>query len=127
MTTNEYIVYNEIKKRSEMNLWTSVQLLADLVKTDKRSIRRYIKNIRENATIQKIIITDYQKGYKLMSENDEFEILEKTKSKILKQLKRYWLDVERYNHNNQNKITVTKYERDFYKSLLESKGENDEM
>ncbi len=121
LTTREYSVYNEIKARSEKGEWTNVQYLAEMCGCGKRAIRRAIQNIRESSKIQKIILTDYQKGYKLMSVDDEFSMLTKTKIKILKELKRYWKDVERYNKNNQNKITFTKYERDFFESLVEVK------
>lgn len=121
LTTNDYLVYNEIKTRSEKGEWTNVQHLADMLNCDKRTIRAIIQKIRESNKIQKIILTDYTKGYKLMSADDEFKMLEKTKIKILKELKRYWKDVNRYNNNNQQKITFTKQERDYYESLVEVK------
>ena len=121
LTTREYSVYNEIKKRSESGEWTNVQHLAQMCKCSNRAIRKSIQMIRENDKIQKIILTDYHKGYKLMSVDDEFNLLTKTKIKILKAFKRYWKDVQRYNRNNQNKITFTKYERDFYESLVVAK------
>ena len=121
LTTKEWLVYNEIKSRSELGQWTNVQHLADMLECSKREIRKNIQRIRESSTIQKIIITDYSKGYKLMSNDDEFELLTKTKIKILKQLKRYWKDVERYNKNNQNKITFSDSERAIYESLIEVK------
>ena len=121
LTTTDYLVYNEIKKRSEKGEWTNVQHLADMLNCDKRTIRAIIQKIRESNKIQKIILTDYTKGYKLMSADDEFKMLEKTKIKILKELKRYWKDVNRYNNNNQQKITFTKQERDYYESLVEVK------
>lgn len=121
LTTRDYSVYNEVKRRSELNEWTNVQHLALLCGCTKRAIRRCVQRIRESDKIQKIILTDYKKGYKLMSVEDEFAMLTKTKIKILKEFKRYWKDVERYNRNNQNKITFTQYERDFYESLVEVK------
>lgn len=121
LTTNDYLVYNEIKKRSENGEWTNVEYLAEMINCKKRTIRAIIQKIREDDSIQKIILTDYSKGYKIMSDEDEFEMLSKTKVKILKELKRYWKDVRRYNNHHQNKITFTKYERDFYESLIEVK------
>jgi len=118
LTPREYCIYDEIKNRSLEKKWTSVQYLADMLGCCKREVRRSIQRIRESSLIQKIILTDYQKGYRLMNDEDEFEMLMKTKIKILKELKRYWKDVERYNLNNQTKITFTKYERDFYESIL---------
>lgn len=121
LTTKEWKVYNEIKTRSELGQWTNVQHLAELLECGKREIRKCVQRIRECDTIQKIIITDYGKGYKLMSDIDEFDVLTKTKIKILKQLKRYWKDVERYNLNHQNKIVFTDNERAIYESLIEVK------
>ena len=121
LTTNDYIIYNEIKTRSENGEWTNVQHLADLLNCGKREIRRHIQKIRESSKIQKIILTDYQRGYKLMNDEDEFEMLTKTKIKILKALKRYWKDVERFNNNNQRKITFSDSERAIYESLIEVK------
>lgn len=118
LTTKDYLVYNEIKRRSEKGEWTNVEHLALMISCNKRKIRAIIQKIREDDSIQKIILTDYSKGYKLMSDEDEFEMLSKTKVKILKELKRYWKDVRRYNNNHQNKITFTKYERDYYESLI---------
>lgn len=123
MSKINYEIYNELKSRSEKGLWTSVQYLADLINVSKREIRKKIKKIREDITIQKIILTDYHKGYKLMTDDEEFEFLTREKIKILKQFKRYWLNVERYNHNNQNKITVSEHERNLYVSLLKKEVE----
>lgn len=121
LSTIEWNIYNTIKERSLNNEWTSVATLAEMYDCGKRAIRKHVQRIRESSVIQKIIITDYGKGYKLMSDEDEFELLTKTKVKILKQLKRYWKDVERYNLNHQNKITFSKAERDIYESLIEIK------
>ena len=119
LNTKDWGIYNTIKERSLNNDWTSVGYLAEMYQCSKRIVRKHIQKIRESNVIQKIIITDYGKGYKLMSDEDEFELLTKTKIKILKQLKRYWKDVERYNLNHQNKITFSKTERDIYESLIE--------
>lgn len=118
MKTIEWDIYKEIKMRSSLNQWTSVQYLAEKFKICNREVKRHIQNIREEEQIQKIILTSYQKGYKLMSEKDEFELLTKEKSKIIKQFKRYWLNVKRYNLNNQTKLTFDTKERDFIESLI---------
>ena len=123
LTTKQWNIYNTIKERSLENEWTSVGFLANKFECSKREIRRYVQKIRESDTIQKIILTDYGKGYKLMSDDDEFDMLSKTKIKILKQLKRYWKDVERYNLNHHNKIVFSKNERDVFESLIESNEE----
>lgn len=115
----DWKIYNTIKERTLKGEWTPAQFLVDYIGIGKREIRRHIQRIRESNTIQKIIISDYTYGYKLMSEQDEFKLLTKTKIKILKQLKRYWKDVDRYNKNHQNKITFSDNERAIYESLIE--------
>ena len=115
----DWKIYNTIKERTLKGEWTPAQFLVDYIGIGKREIRRHIQRIRESNTIQKIIISDYTYGYKLMSEQDEFKLLTKTKIKILKQLKRYWKDVDRYNKNHQNKITFSDSERAIYESLIE--------
>lgn len=95
------------------------------VEINKRNIRKKIKEIRECDTIQKIILSDYGKGYRLMSSEEELDYLEKRKISILCMLGRYYKDIERYNTNNQLKITLTKNERNIFESLigiLETKG-----
>lgn len=125
LTTKQWNIYNTIKERSLENEWTSVGFLANKFECSKREVRRYVQKIRENDTIQKIILTDYGKGYKLMSDEDAFDMLSKTKIKILKQLKRYWKDVERYNLNHHNKIVFSENERDVFESLIESVKDNE--
>ena len=89
------------------------------VEINKRNIRKKIKEIRECDTIQKIILSDYGKGYRLMSSEEELDYLEKRKISILSMLGRYYKDIERYNTNNQLKITLTKNERNIFESLIE--------
>ncbi len=127
LTRVEWEIYNFLKKRSEENKWTSQSLLKSHLLTqgysnELRDIRRHIANIRSCPKIQKIIITDYGKGYKLMTSEGERSKLENRRISILKMLKQYYLDVDRFNKNNQSKITFTEYERPIYESVMAIKG-----
>ncbi|MFI3330127.1 MAG: helix-turn-helix domain-containing protein [bacterium] len=123
MKTLEWKIYNFIKDSSLQNKWVSQQDILDYlnININKRTIRRYISNIRSSDVIQKIIITDYKKGYKILSNEEQFKILEKRKIAILKMLKQNYKDVKRFNSNNQMRITFGEHERKFIESLLEVK------
>lgn len=131
LKTNEWNVYNYIKERSEKGLWTKQQEIVDYlleryeIVAHKRMIRKYINNIRQDDVIQKIILTSYSKGYRLMTSEEEFEYLERRKISVLKMLKQYHKDVNRFAKDNQTRLTFTPYERDVIESLLklENKGE----
>ena len=118
MTTLDWNVYKFIKERSEKGIYTKQQDIADEFNINKRTARKCVQHIREEETIQKIVLSDYTKGYKLMSQEDEIEMLTKTKARILKELKRYWKDVKRYNLNNQIKLVFDTHERSVIESLL---------
>lgn len=127
MTTNEWKVYNFIKERSIKGIWTKQQDIKDYLLNEenidvcKRQIRKYIKNIRKDDVIQKIILTDYSKGYRLMSNEEEIDYLKKRKISILKMLKQYYKDVNRLGHNNQTRLTFSNKEREFIESIINIK------
>lgn len=128
MKTNDatmWKIYDYIKKNSINGKWTNQKEIQEYLKSDNqdvnlRTIRRYIQAIRQNDTIQKIIITDYSKGYQLMSSEDEKDYLINRKKAILKMLKRYYKDVKRFESNNQYRIFENK-ERNIIESLIEVK------
>ena len=128
--TIEWKVYNFIKERSEKGLWTKQKDIQESVKDNNnvdigfRQIRKYVSNIRKNDVIQKVILTSYAYGYRLMTDEEQFLTLERRKISLLKSLKQYYKDVRRLNKDNQLRITFTPYERDIIESLL--KIENDE-
>lgn len=125
MTNIQWRIYDFIKERSIEGKWTSQKEIRDYLinnnfaeKIGLRTIRKYVHDIREDDTIQKIILTDYVKGYHLMSDEEELDYLKKRKISILKMLKQYYKDVKRFNMNNQVKITFGKYEREYIESLI---------
>ncbi len=120
MTSLEWKIYEFLKEKSEKGEWIKMNALAAMFNISPRELRYSITRIRENDRIQKILVSDYSKGYKLMSESDDFTLLKRKKYKALKELKRYWLDVKRYNLNHQMKLTFDTHERDFIESLIKA-------
>ena len=125
MTNIQCRIYDFIKERSLEGKWTSQKEIRDYLinngyaeKIGLRTIRRNINEIRKDDTIQKIILTDYSKGYRLMTDEEEIDYLKKRKISILKMLKQYYKDVNRFNMNNQFKITFGKYEREYIESII---------
>lgn len=127
MTKTHWYIYNYIKEESQKNKWVKqadIQkylLEAKELKISTRVIRKKINEMRSDQTIQKVILTDYNKGYRLMTEAEEMDYLSKRKISILKMLKLCYNDIQRYNLNNQMKIAFTDTERDIYESLMKSK------
>ena len=131
MTDIQWRIYDFIKERSLEKKWTSQKEIRDYLinndyieKISLRTIRKNIHDIRKDDTIQKIILTDYVKGYRLMSYEEEFDYLKKRKISILKMLKQYYKDVNRFNMNNQIKIAFGKYEREYIESLINVEDED---
>ena len=131
MTNIQWRIYDFIKERSLEGKWTSQKEIRDYLinngyaeKIGLRTIRRNVHDIRECDTIQKIILTDYVKGYRLMSDEEELDYLKKRKISILKMLKQYYKDVKRFNMNNQFKITFGKYEREYIESIINTEDKD---
>ena len=87
LNAKEWKIYNFLKERTLQNKWSSQQDVLDYLETqnikmDKRTLRKHIQNIRKCETIQKVIITSYSYGYKIMSDEQQFEILLNRKNSI---------------------------------------------
>lgn len=131
MTNIQWRIYDFIKERSLEGKWTSQKEIRDYLinnnfaeKIGLRTIRRNINEIRKDDIIQKIILTDYSKGYRLMTDEEELDYLKKRKISILKMLKQYYKDVKRFNMNNQFKITFGQYEREYIESIINTEDKN---
>ena len=123
LNAKEWKIYNFLKERTLQNKWSSQQdvlnyLETQNIKMDKRTLRKHIQNIRKCETIQKVIITSYSYGYKIMSDEQQFEILLNRKNSILKSLKQFYRDKKRLQLNDQMKLTFDTKEREFIESLL---------
>lgn len=100
-----YIKQQEIIDRLDYNL-------------SKRALRSCIHYLREDLDNTLIILTDYKKGYKLMSEQDKVDVLIKRKKAILKSLKLYYKDVKRFKENNNFKIILEDNEVELIETLM---------
>lgn len=124
MRKEQWFIYNFIKERSKQELWSNQIDIQNHLKEkydidiSQRTIRRCINSIRKNDLIQKIILTDYKKGYRIMSSAEEDIYLEKRKISILKMLSQYHKDFNRLKLNNQTRIKFSEKERDFIESIL---------
>lgn len=123
LTKVEWKIYNYLKERTQNDLWTNQQELIEYLETQKikigkRDLRRCIQNIRKSDVIQKIILTSYKNGYRIMSDENQVEILIKRKISILKSLKQYHKDISRLKLNNQLKLKLDTQEREIIESLL---------
>lgn len=124
MRKEQWFIYNFIKERSKQELWSNQIDIQNHLKEkydidiSQRTIRRCINSIRKNDLIQKIILTDYKKGYRIMSSTEEDIYLEKRKISILKMLSQYHKDFNRLKLNNQTRIKFSEKERDFIESIL---------
>ena len=82
-------VLNIITERSKEGKWTSQKFIINSldVRISDRTLRVIIQTIRADDNTDIVILTDYNKGYKLMSEEDNLKELTKRKISILKSLK----------------------------------------
>lgn len=121
----EWKIYNYLKKRTLENKWTSQDELIEYLANEnyqikKRALRNHIQNIRKCEIIQKVILTSYKYGYRIMSDEEQYEILLKRKISILKSLKQFHKDRKRLESNGQMKLTFDTQEREFIESLLKN-------
>ncbi len=126
MTKIQWLIYEYLKEKSRVDEWTSQNELINYLSSkgyliDKRSLRANIQAIRQSNIIQKVILTSYSSGYKIMNDESQIEILEKRKISILKSLKQYWRDINRLSLENQTKLTFGTKEREYIEALLKTK------
>lgn len=128
LKTIDWKIYNFIKSRSEKGLWTSRTQVREYLSlegfnVDDRTIRKHINNIRNNDTIQKVLLisSSKNKGYKFYTSQEDYSYLYKERVKILKMLQTWYKDYQRLENNGQMKITFKPYERDYIQSVLKEK------
>ena len=114
-------VLNIITERSKEGKWTSQKFIINSldVRISDRTLRAIIQTIRADDNTDIVILTDYNKGYKLMSEEDNLMELTKRKISILKSLKLYYKDVKRFNAHNNYKLKLEENEVELMKTLIE--------
>lgn len=113
-------VLNIITERSKEGKWTSQKFIINSldVRISDRTLRVIIQMIRADDNTDIVILTDYNKGYKLMSEEDNLKELTKRKISILKSLKLYYKDVKRFNTHNNYKLKLEENEVELMKTLI---------
>lgn len=113
-------VLNIITERSKEGKWTSQKFIINSldVRISDRTLRATIQTIRADDNTDIVILTDYNKGYKLMSEEDNLRELTKRKISILKSLKLYYKDVKRFNAHNNYKLKLEENEIELMKTLI---------
>lgn len=113
-------VLNIITERSKEGKWTSQKFIINSldVRISDRTLRVIIQTIRADDNTDIVILTDYNKGYKLMSEKDNLKELTKRKISILKSLKLYYKDVKRFNTHNNYKLKLEENEVELMKTLI---------
>jgi predicted RND superfamily exporter protein len=85
--------------------------------TSGRNMRKTLRKLRENDTIQKIIGTN-----KIVNSVEEAEkVLAKRKAKWLKEAKIYWKEIKKLEKHLQTRLVFGK-ERDTIEAVLESEG-----
>ena len=119
LTTLDWRIYDYLKEQAEKGEWTKMKALADKFNISTREVRHSITRIRKDETIQKVIVSDYSKGYKILtSADEETNYIERKRIKALKELKQVALDIKRINLNGQTKLVFGTKERDFIESLI---------
>ena len=123
LSSVEWKIYNFLKDRTLENKWSSQQEVLDYLQTQNIKIsaitlRTHIQNIIKCEIIQKVVLTSYKKGYRIMSDEEQYEILLNRKIAILKSLKQFHRDKKRLELDNQMKLTFDTKEREFIESLL---------
>lgn len=130
MNTRQWETYEIIKSRSLNGLWTSRLELYQWnsaypkVKgefgnsSSARMINEDIHEINENDIIQKIIISNSSKGYRLANENEMVEHIDKKKKEVFKKIKHLNKMLKKASLNHQKRLTFSEHERDEIESLL---------
>lgn len=123
LSTIEWKIYNYLKERTEKDLWSNQKDVLEYldwqgILISSRKLRTHIQNIRKCEIIQKVILTDYVKGYRIMSDEEQYQILLNRKIAILKSLKQFHRDKKRLQLNDQMKLNFDSKEREFIESLL---------
>lgn len=126
LTPIHYRIYDYLVERSSNNLFTKQaeiqQHLSSLgYNICTRTIRKFIHDIRSSDKFNKILLSNYNKGYRFMTTSEEFDYLLRRKKSILRMLKQYWKDVERYGKDGQLKLAFTPYEKEMINAITTKK------
>ena len=121
LNSQDWQIYKFLKNTSEHGIWVGMKELAYKFRISTREVRHSITRIRNCETIQKVLVSDYSKGYKFLTNSDaDTDYINRKKIKALKELKQVYLDIKRINLNKQLKLVFDTKEREIIESLVEA-------
>ncbi|HHX66963.1 MAG TPA: hypothetical protein GX708_02760 [Gallicola sp.] len=142
LNNRQWALYLYLKYQAEENNgWKKrIDILRDLsghyrfnMDTDKKDLyynksaqllTRDVREINKNGIIQKIIVSDAQKGLKLGTQEEVELSFERELMSILKKLKNYHIKVQKAKDNGQVRLTFD-LERDYIEAFInDNNGEN---
>lgn len=133
LNTRQWVLYEYLKLKSENGQWRKrEQILEDLSEyyplnnnvnlyynTAASEITEDIKILNESDVIQKIIISNSQKGIKIATEEEVKTHLNNNMKNIVKRLKKHYNMINKAKLNNQYRLTFGKgYEKLYIESFI---------
>ena len=105
MNSRQWKLYEFLKGQSQFLSRKEIMALSGLYeKENVRTLTRDLQVIKENPTINRIVITS-RNGIKLAETKEEANMyLEREKIEILSRLKRYYIQSKQYGLDNQTQI-----------------------
>ena len=109
MNSRQWKLYEFLKGQSQFLSRKEIMVLSGLyVNENARTLTRDLQVIKENPTINRIVITS-RNGIKLAETREEANMyLEREKIEILSRLKRYYIQSKQYGLDNQTQIVWNK-------------------
>lgn len=109
MNSRQWKLYEFLKSQSQFLSRKEIMVLSGLyVNENVRTLTRDLQVIKENPTINRIVITS-RNGIKLAETKEEANMyLEREKIEILSRLKRYYIQSKQYGLDNQTQIVWNK-------------------
>lgn len=126
LNTRQWELYNYLKRRG--NLWThAIDIAYDIYgyngdkfigSNAQRKIAYDVQKINDSSIIQKIIMSDRTKGLKIANKEEFDRYIQKEISAAVRRLMRAKNKAEKGARDNQCKIKLSKYERDYIEAFI---------
>lgn len=130
LTPIQWDLYNYLKKRGDE--WTHAVDIARAVygfngdkfigSNAQRKIAADIQKINDSSVIQKVIMSDRTKGVKLANEEEFVDYIQKEISASLRRLIRARNKAKKGAMNNQYRISLGKYEREYIEAYIKERS-----
>ncbi len=134
LNSRQFALYNYLKKCGDE--WTHAVDIARAVygfngdkfigSNAQRKIAADIQKINDSSVIQKVIMSDRTKGVKLANKEEFVDYIQKEISASLRRLIRARRKAEKGSLDNQFRIPLGKYERDYIQAYINSNGGNND-